>query len=163
MSHVGRNLSTTLTPEQIHRLSAFATWFQGMVYLHSNNAGSSINLASTLFDWNDIDASHFSRYNLQTSIYANINGLSTISPHFLHVNNVFKEERAAALYHYASTNIAPPVDGATPTGEPNDQVLQALIALLNKSTTATHTMTSTECDQLREAEEVEHRFMLHQD
>jgi hypothetical protein len=81
-------------------------------------------------------------------------------PHFLHVNNIFKEEKAAAIYRYASANTVPPVGGTTPPNPPNDQLQQALIALLNKSATATHTTTSTERDQLREAEEVEHCYML---
>ena len=158
--HDGLALSATLTLEQIHQSPVFATWFQGMAYLHANNAGSSINSTLTIFDWNDVDATNFVGYHLQTSINVVINGLNTFSPHFYHVNNIFKEERAAALYRYASTNAAPSAAAAPPTNAPDPQMQQALLLYLQKSASTTHTTTSTERDQLKEAEEVEHRYML---
>jgi hypothetical protein len=154
--HDGRALTQDFTLDETQTSPLFAMWFQGMAYLLNHNASSSIHAAENLFVWNEIESSALTVYHLCDNINASIAGLNAISPHSQHVTNIFKQEKTAAFYRYASNNTIAPQGNAPATSD----ITQVLEALVKSNTGTTHTTTSNEREQMKEAVEVEHRYKL---
>jgi hypothetical protein len=105
-------------------------WFKGMAYLLAHNASSSLHATANIFNWNEVDSATLDTYSLRDNINASIVGLNTISPHFQHVTNIFKEDKMAAIYRYASNNSIPTPGTVSAARDPIvQQVLGALVKL----------------------------------
>jgi hypothetical protein len=102
--HDGRELTQHLTLDKTRLSPVLAMWFNGMAYLLDHNASSSLHTTANIFVWNEIDLDTLDTCSLCININASIVGLNTISRHFQHVTNIFKEEKMAAIYRYASNN-----------------------------------------------------------